>query len=73
MKKFLQENWFKICIFVLCTALVYIIGINLSRNREAAILSFCIKQYDDNATLTSVGTFYGDPTQCLNRTKDLIK
>lgn len=72
MKKFIKEGWFKIGLLILGVVFAYIISTALSRNREANILMFCTKQYDDHATLTSANTYFGSPDECLNNIKKRI-
>lgn len=69
----MDKNWFKIGILILVVILIYIVSINLSQNRKADILKFCVKQYDDNAVGVSANTWFDDPNNCLGRFNELIK
>ena len=69
----MQQNYFKIGVLILVVVFIYIINLNFSRNREANILMFCTKQYDDKATLVSANTYFGNPQTCLNGMVTLIK
>ena len=70
---YIKENWFKICLLILILILFNVINTSISRGQDAKIVMFCTKQYDDKATLTSPNTYFGNPEQCLNTIKNLIK
>lgn len=69
----MDKNWFKVGILILTAILIYIVATNLSQNRKADILMFCVKQYDDRATGVSPNTWFGLPDTCLGRFNTLIK
>ena len=73
MKNFIKENWFKIGLLILFIILVNIISINLSQNRKANILMFCVAQYDKNVSGAAPNTWFGFPDNCLGRFNTQIK
>lgn len=68
-----MKDYMPAILFLVVVAIVTCsVGLVFQRNKNADILMFCTKQYDDHATLDAPNTYFGDPEQCLNRIKELI-